>query len=132
MPTLCASCLCGQLRLESEAAVTKTSLCHCLACQKRTGSAFGVQARLPQAASRVVGRASEYAFRADSGSTVTFRFCPDCGGTVFWTLPFFEGDFVGAVGCVESKDLPAPAFACYHARKLAWVTDPESVVETMD
>ena len=40
-----ASCSCGQLRLEATGDPLQISMCHCLACQRRTGSAFGIQAR---------------------------------------------------------------------------------------
>ena len=39
-----AACSCRQLRLTVEGEPELVSLCHCLACQRRTGSAFGVQA----------------------------------------------------------------------------------------
>ena len=40
-----ASCSCEQLRLSAEGEPVRISVCHCLACQRRTGSAFGFQAR---------------------------------------------------------------------------------------
>ena len=39
-----AACSCGQLRLSAEGEPIRVSVCQCLACQRRTGSAFGVQA----------------------------------------------------------------------------------------
>jgi len=33
----------------------RVSICHCLACQRRTGSVFGAQARFPQEAVTVSG-----------------------------------------------------------------------------
>ena len=45
MTTRDASCSCGQLHLTCEGEPVRISVCHCLACQQRTGSAFGVQAR---------------------------------------------------------------------------------------
>lgn len=42
-----ASCNCGQLSLSVSGDPIRVSVCHCNACQKRTGSAFGVQARYP-------------------------------------------------------------------------------------
>jgi len=42
-----ASCSCGNLVLLYNDAIIRTSICHCHACRKRTGSAFGVQVKLP-------------------------------------------------------------------------------------
>jgi hypothetical protein len=39
-----AACGCEQLQLTAEGDPVRISVCHCLACQRRTGSAFGVQA----------------------------------------------------------------------------------------
>jgi Glutathione-dependent formaldehyde-activating enzyme len=44
MATREAACHCGQLRLEVSGDPFAVSICHCLACQRRTGSAFGMQA----------------------------------------------------------------------------------------
>ncbi len=38
-----AACHCGQLRLEVTGEPQTVSICNCLACQRRTGSAFGVR-----------------------------------------------------------------------------------------
>ena len=42
-----ATCSCGQLRVTVADDPVRVSICHCLACQQRTGSVFGVQARWP-------------------------------------------------------------------------------------
>ena len=39
-----AACHCGQLRLGVAGEPFAVSICNCLACQRRTGSAFGMQA----------------------------------------------------------------------------------------
>ena len=45
MTTRRASCTCGQLHLETTGEPVRVSVCHCLDCQRRTGSAFAAQAR---------------------------------------------------------------------------------------
>ncbi len=80
-----AACSCGQLRVTTEGDPVRISMCHCLACQRRTGSAFGMQARWPEDRVNVTGRYTEYVRISDADEERTFRFCPDCGATVFWT-----------------------------------------------
>ena len=60
MATRRASCLCGQLTVEVEGDPVRVSICHCLGCQRRTGSVFGVQARWPREQVRIDGDATEY------------------------------------------------------------------------
>ena len=60
-----AACSCGQLSLVAEGDPVRVSICHCLACQRRTGSAFGIQARFPAEQVQIAGRSSEYVRAAD-------------------------------------------------------------------
>jgi hypothetical protein len=36
-----APCSCGRLRVEVDGEPARISVCHCLECQRRTGTAFG-------------------------------------------------------------------------------------------
>ena len=68
-----ASCSCGQLRAEVIGDPVRVSICHCLACQRRTGSVFGQQARFRRENVSLSGASSEYGAWATkalaSGST---------------------------------------------------------------
>jgi hypothetical protein len=97
-------------------------VCHCLECQKRTGSAFGAQARWPAAQVAISGRAMRYVRTADSGNTVTFHFCPDCGSTVYYQLDAFPDVVAVALGAFADRDFPAPKFSVYENRKHAWTS----------
>ncbi|MCK5362860.1 MAG: GFA family protein, partial [Gammaproteobacteria bacterium] len=81
MTTRTASCTCGQLRITSQGEPQKVSLCHCLDCQRRTGSTYGIAAFFLRKEVRAEGRASTYKRSSDSGLAVTFHFCPNCGST---------------------------------------------------
>ena len=52
-----ATCSCGNLIVRTRGEPVRVSICHCLACQKRTGSTFGVQARF---AAEVKGQEIEF------------------------------------------------------------------------
>ncbi len=86
MATRDAVCSCGQLRLTAEGDPIRISMCHCFACQRRTGSAFGIQARFTSDHVGVDGRYSDYVRISDEGEERTFHFCPECGATVFYVL----------------------------------------------
>lgn len=77
MATRDAACSCGQLRLEAAGDPIRISMCHCLACQRRTGSAFGIQARYTAEHVNVVGRSSDYVRVSDQGDRdVSFTSAP--------------------------------------------------------
>ena len=44
MLTRFAACVCGQLTASCSGDPAQVSLCHCLACQRRTGSTYGIAA----------------------------------------------------------------------------------------
>jgi hypothetical protein len=122
-----AECSCGQLRVTTAAEPLRVSICHCFACQRRTGSVFGAQARFPRDALHVEGRSTAYVRTADSGNRVTFHFCPECGATVYYTLDALPGHVGVPVGAFADPHFPAPAVSIYEARRHAWVSLPEGV-----
>jgi hypothetical protein len=124
MTSRLATCSCGQLTALAEGDPVRISMCHCLACQKRTGSAFGVQARFPEERVKVEGRATEYTRVADSGGRCTHSFCPECGSTVFYRLAAVPG-FVGIpVGAFADPSFPPPRVSVYEVRRHPWVGIP--------
>ena len=128
MATRDAACSCGQLRLEAEGDPIRISMCHCLACQRRTGSAFGIQARFTSDRVHVVGRFSDYVRPSDDGGEErTFHFCPDCGGTVFYTTADASDVIAVPVGAFADPSFPPPTVSVYESRRHPWVARPPGV-----
>ena len=122
MATRDAVCSCGQLQLTAEGDPIRVSMCHCLACQRRTGSAFGIQARFASDHVSVTGRYSDYVRISDEGEERTFHFCPDCGATVFYELEA-EPDVVAVpIGAFAEPDFPPPMRSIYESRRHPWLT----------
>lgn len=122
-----AACSCGQLTASVEGEPVRVSICHCLACQRRTGSVFGAQARFPAQRVQARGRKSSYVRVGDSGGTVTFYFCPDCGGTVYFLLAAMPGFCVVPVGAFADPSFPPPSVSVYEVRKHPWLTLPATM-----
>ena len=119
-----ASCSCGQLRLVAHGDPIRVSMCHCLACQRRTGSTYGAQARFPTADVEITGRSNEYVRIGDEGGAGHFHFCPDCGATVY----YWFGDrsaIAVPVGVFADPAFPPPTFSVYEDRMHPWVSVPE-------
>ena len=124
--TRTASCSCGQLRVQVEGE-PRVGICHCLACQKRTGSVFATLARF-SAPFAVFGIATEYLRVGEQGARFTFRFCPVCGTTVFHTEEGDEQSVSIAVGAFADLTLPAPRVSVYDCRRHPWVQLPPGTV----
>jgi hypothetical protein len=115
-----ASCSCGQLRLTCEGEPVRVSICHCLECQKRTGSVFAAQARFARERVTSVGRATEWTRRGDSGGEAIFRFCPICGSMVWWEATGVPGFVTAAVGAFADPAFPPPQVSVYEERQHPW------------
>jgi hypothetical protein len=129
MATRQAACHCGQLQLEVEGEPFAVSICHCLACQRRTGSAFGMQAGYTQEQVKVAGRFSDYTRISDEADRKAhvFHFCPDCGSQVFYTEPEEPDLVVVSVGSFADPSFPWPTQSGYDSRRHPWVRLPDSV-----
>jgi hypothetical protein len=126
MTTRRAACSCGQLNLVVEGEPVRVSLCHCLACQRRTGSTYGMQARFPQENVQIEGRSTVYERISDDGDARTFHFCPECGSTVYYRLAGVDAIAV-PVGAFADPTFPPPMISVYDSRRHPWVVVPEAI-----
>ena len=117
-----AECSCGQLSVACSGEPYRVSVCHCLACKRKTGSAFGFGAWFRESDVVTSGRASEFVRVGDDGGRITNGFCPDCGGTVFWRIDTIPGAVAVSVGGFADLSFPPPSVSVYHeSRRNSWV-----------
>ena len=122
--TRIATCACGNLRVTCASEPAKVSLCHCLACQRRTGSTYGIAAFFKRQDVRVDGPSKSYERQSDRGFPVRLHFCPDCGSTVFWEPQRKPDAIAVGVGSFADPTFPAPTQSVYGEHRHAWVSDP--------
>jgi hypothetical protein len=121
-----AACSCGQLTVKCDGEPVRISICHCLACQRRTGSVFGEQVRFKcEDIKEISGVATTYVRVGDEGSEISFRFCPTCGATVYYTINNDPGLVAIPVGAFADPKFPAPTRSVYESRKHGWVNVPD-------
>ena len=119
--TRTAQCRCGRLRAQCDSEPVRVSVCHCLECQRRTGSAFAAQARFVDDKVRISGASKQFVRIADSGAKVTYWFCPECGSTVAYVCASMPGLTAIPLGAFADPDFPAPEFSVYERSKRPWV-----------
>ncbi len=120
-----ASCSCGQLTLVARGDPIRVSMCHCLACQRRTGSTYGAQARFATKDVEVRGRSTVWVRTGDEGTQMHFHFCPECGATVYYSKPEDDGFRAVPVGAFADPTFPPPVHSVYEERRHPWVSMPE-------
>lgn len=127
MNTRTASCTCGQLKAEASGEPYRVSVCHCLACQRRSGSVFAVQARFLRKDVAVSGQGTEFVRTGDEGSKSRFTFCPRCGDTVFFALEGDNDTIAIPVGAFADPSFNAPTVSVYEERMHSWVKVPQDM-----
>ena len=122
MNTRTASCQCGALTAACTGEPVAVSVCHCLACQKRSGAPFAAQARFPKSNVTLTGEFKSWDRRGDEGALCRNHFCPTCGSTVWFTLDTQPDVIAIAVGAFADPSFPAPQYSVYEDRQLGWVS----------
>ncbi len=125
-----ASCACGQMGIRLDGEPRLVSSCCCQQCQRRTGSFYGVTAFFDDdQVEKVWGESRVHLRRGDSGNELSFRFCPDCGSTVWWLAEARPGAVAVAGGAFADVDFPAPERLIWAEHRHPWVRLPPGVVE---
>ncbi len=117
-----ASCRCGHLKAEVTGDPVRVSVCHCLDCKRRSGSAFAAQARWPEEQVRISGKSKTWSHLADSGNRLTHHFCPECGSNVHYRIANkFDGLIAIPIGAFDDPFTLSPRFSVWEKRKNDWV-----------
>lgn len=122
-----AQCACGALRLTFSELPQLTALCHCFACQRRTGAPFSANAFYPIDCVEISGPSTEFIRVADSGRKVRMHFCPACGSTVYWKADASPSWIGVAVGSFAYPAFAAPTMSVFEQSKHEWVRLDETI-----
>ena len=68
-----AHCACGWLRATCAGEPVRSSVCHCLECQRRTGSAFGSNATYAGDQVRIEGESTAFRLRPSAEAAMARR-----------------------------------------------------------
>jgi hypothetical protein len=120
-------CSCGAVRYRLTSAPLFVHCCHCLNCQRQTGSAFVINLLIE--ADRVELLAGEPVgvdVPRDDGSPQRIFRCPACQVALYSEYGRPDVRFVRA-GTLDDPSQVTPDVHIYTRSKLDWVTLPESV-----
>ena len=121
---LSGGCLCGGVRFEVTEPPLRAGYCHCTRCQRRTGTAASVQARLAPGSLRLVaGEDLLRSFDPEQG----FRkfFCSSCGSAL-WSRSPDDDDVVSVrLGAFDSDPGVRPEYRQFVAYAAPWEPLPD-------
>ena len=120
-------CACGAVRYRLTSDPLFTHCCHCLSCQRQTGSAFVINLLIEtDRVELLAGDPQPVEVPRDDGSTQTIFRCPACQVAVVSQYSRPEVRFVRG-GTLDQPGSIEPDVHIFTRSKLGWVAIPESV-----
>jgi hypothetical protein len=120
-------CSCGAVRYRLASEPMFVHCCHCLNCQRQTGSAFVINLLIESDRVELTsGDPHAVEVSRDDGSTQRIFRCPSCQVAVFSEYGRPEVKFVRA-GTLDDPSRIAPDVHIFTKSKVGWVTLPDSV-----
>ncbi|OQD70727.1 hypothetical protein PENPOL_c001G05797 [Penicillium polonicum] len=103
--TLHGSCMCGATAFTSHSEPIMTALCHCVDCQKWTGSAFTSNVVVPRDTFKVIkGIPKYFDIAGASGKNNRHFFCGTCGSNLFGELDIMDDKTVIKAGSLDNGE----------------------------
>ena len=119
-------CACGSVRYRLGADPLIIHCCHCLNCQRQTGSAFAINLMIEAGHVEIVAGAPEPVdVPRDDGSTQRIFRCPTCRVAVYSEYGRPELRYVRA-GTLDQPSGVTPDVHIFTKSKVNWITIPDS------
>ena len=122
-----AECQCGQLSVQLAGAPQSVVACHCVDCQRRSGSPFGVLAYYAADQATIAGNVKRFERPTATGGVFETFFCPECGSTVYARAAKHPTMLGVAVGAIAYRDFPAPVRSVWEQSMHRWVDLPADI-----
>jgi hypothetical protein len=123
-----ARCSCGALSVRVAGEPARINACSCLACQRRSGSAFSYTAFFADAAVVAIdGTATVYRDIREARRWHDSHFCPVCGVAVYCTLETLPGVIGIAVGTLGEPGFAAPERFYWTTSRPHWLVLPAGI-----
>ncbi len=125
---LTGGCLCGGVRFEVNEPLVSSGYCHCTRCQRRTGTAASVQARIaPDSLSVVSGEELVRAYEPADGFAKVF--CSACGSSL-WSRSRKDSEVMSIrLGAFDNDPGIRPTYRQFVAYAAPWEPIPDDGLE---
>lgn len=121
-------CLCGMVRYSVRPGFRmRPYACHCHDCQRRTGSAFGIQLGVVEADLSFEGEVMEARHAQPSGAVASIFACPACLSRLWVTNDRRPGMANLRAGTLDNSPEIEPAAHFWVSSKQPWIALPEGV-----
>jgi len=120
-------CRCGAVRYTLAIdALPRVYACHCHQCQRWSGSAFSLQAMVPESAIALTGPTVRFD-KVTEDRVSTQHVCGECHGRIYNTNTRRPGIAIVRAGTLDRSEELECAFHIYTAFKQQWLELPDGV-----
>lgn len=116
-------CHCGKITFAAEIDPEKVHICHCMDCQRITGTAYRVLVPAATEKFELCGKPKEYIRTDESGTKRAQAFCPECGTPIYSTAPDDRKIYGLRAGTIRQRAELRPKFQQSCRSKLEWAQD---------
>lgn len=116
-------CLCGGVRYTANTEPALVAVCHCVTCQKNSGSAFSLNLGMPVESVTVAGDSlAVYEDRSGASGKPFYRsFCARCGSPISGRGDAYGGLIFIKAGTLDDPSWVRPSAHIWCAEKQPWV-----------
>lgn len=126
---LAGGCLCGAVRYHVEQTMRFQSYaCHCTDCQRRSGSAFGIQQSVLAADLKIEGELLRGEHVQPSGAVAGIYACKKCLTRIYTDNNLRPGIVNLRAGTLDSSRHMTPAAHLWVKSKQPWVVIPDDAI----
>jgi hypothetical protein len=124
-------CQCGSVRYRYEGEVLNIFACHCMECQKQSGSAFGMGLWVEASGlERLSGTLLKWTRHLPTGEDMVCEFCDQCGTRVFHVSESYRAKGIVSIkpGTIDDTSWIQPRAQIWLERTQPWLAiEPGSV-----
>ena len=128
MKQLTGKCSCGSVSYEVDGEPLVTQACHCLDCQRTTGSAFVIHTVICEEDFVITGKTRMGIVPTGSGTGCELHSCASCGVIVWVRYRYHQVPVIAIrAGTLKDPRSVSPQAHIFVSRKLPWVVLPTDV-----
>jgi hypothetical protein len=122
MSKIRGGCMCGKVRYSSDAEPGLTAVCHCVDCQKQSGSALSIVVAVPTDAISFEGEMTLYKTDGkETGQAVNRYFCASCGSPLYSDPDVMPGMIFVKAGTLDDTSWLKPELNMWCDTAQPWV-----------
>lgn len=119
--SIVGGCHCGAVRYRCAGEPEGVFFCHCLDCQRTSGSAFSMEVMVQRDAFDVEGELTRYEITTETGDQVTRCHCPTCGSGIYLDAKSDPVHLFVKVGSLDDPGAVTPQMHIFTKYRQSWL-----------